>query len=63
MLKTTMSQILLLNIALIICINFKFLYNCFVKCEIIHKTQLIINVINFCQLYKKRKITPQNKSG
>ena len=39
-----------------ICTDFKFLYEYFVKLKIIYEKQLIIDVMNFRQLYEKRKI-------
>ena len=43
------------NIALIICIDFKFLYEYFVKLKIIYEKRLMIDVIFFRQLYKKHE--------
>ena len=56
MLKITIKKMLQFNILLIICINFKFLYEYFVKLKIICEKRLIINVINFRQSYEKREI-------
>ena len=56
MLKTTVKKILQFDILLMICIDFRFLYECFVKLKIIYEKQLIIDVMNFRQLYEKRKI-------
>ena len=55
-LKTTIKKMLQFDILLIICTDFKFLYECFVKLEILYKKRLIINVVNFRQLYAKREI-------
>ena len=44
------------DISLMICIDFKSLYKCLIKLKIIYEKQLMINVINFRQLYEKRKI-------
>ena len=56
MLKTTVKRILQFDISLMICTNFKFLYECFVKLKIIYEKQLMINVMNFRQLYERREI-------
>ena len=44
------------NIALIIYIDFKFLYESLIKLKIIYEKRLIINVMNFRQSYEKREI-------
>ena len=56
MLKTTIKKILQFDISLIICIDFKFLYECFVKLKIIYEKRLMIDVMNFRQSYEKREI-------
>ena len=55
-LKTTVKKILQFDILSIICVDFKFLYECFIKLKITYEKRLIINVMSFCQLYEKRKI-------
>ena len=44
------------DILLMICIDFKFLYECFVKLKIIYEKRLMIDVMNFRQSYEKREI-------
>ena len=56
MLKTTVKKMLQFDILLMICIDFKSLYECFVKLKIIYEKRLMINVMNFRQSYEKRKI-------
>ena len=56
-LKTTIKKILRFNILLIVCIDFRFLYQCLMKLKTIEKKRLIIDVINLRQLYERRKIT------
>ena len=56
MLKTTVKKMLQFDILLIICINFKSLYECFVKLKIIYEKRLMIDVMNFRQSYEKREI-------
>ena len=55
MLKAILKKMLQFNISLMIYIDFKFLYKCFVKLKIIYKKRLMINVINR-QSYEKREI-------
>ena len=55
-LKTTIKKMLQFDISLMICTDFKFLYECFVKLKIIYKKQLMIDVMNFRQSYEKREI-------
>lgn len=44
------------KVSLVFCIDSKFLYNCLVKLGNTHKKCLIIDIMSFCQLYKKSKI-------
>ena len=44
------------DILLMICTDFKFLYEYFVKLEIIYEKRLIIDVMNSRQSYEKNKI-------
>ena len=55
-LKATIKKILQFNILLMIYIDFKSLYECFVKLKIIYEKRLMINVMNFRQSYEKREI-------
>ena len=55
-LKTTVKRMLQFNISLIICIDFRFLYECFVKLKIIYEKRLMIDVINLRQSYERREI-------
>ena len=56
-LKTTIKKILQFNISLIVCIDFKFLYQCLMRLKTIEKKRLMINVMNLRQSYKRREIT------
>ena len=56
MLKATVERMLQFDISLIICTDFKFLYECFVKLKIIYEKRLMIDVMSFRQSYEKRKI-------
>ena len=56
-LKTTLKKILRFNISLIVCIDFRFLYQCLMKLKTTEKKRLIIDVINLRQSYERRKIT------
>ena len=56
MLKTTVERMLQSDISLMICTDFKFLYECFVKLKIIYEKRLMIDVMNFRQSYERRKI-------
>ena len=55
-LKTTIKKMLQSDISLMICTDFKFLYECFVKFKIIYEKRLMIDVMNFCQSYERREI-------
>ena len=56
MLKTTVKKMLQFDISLIICTDFRSLYECFVKLKIIYEKRLMIDVMNFRQSYEKREI-------
>ena len=56
-LKTTIEKILRFNISLIVCINFRFLYQCLMKLKTIEKKRLMIDVINLRQSYERCEIT------
>ena len=56
MLETKIKKMLQFDILLMICTDFKFLYECFVKLKMIYEKRLMINVMNFRQSYEKRKI-------
>lgn len=56
MLKATLKKMLQFDILLMICIDSKSFYDCFVKLKIIQKKRLMIDVMSFRQLYKRRKI-------
>lgn len=55
--KIILRKVFQTKILLVFCINSKFLYNCLIKLKITHKKRLIIDIISFCQSYKKREIT------
>ena len=54
--KATLIEMLQIDVSLIFCIDSKSLYNCFVKLSITREKQLMIDVINFRQSYKRREI-------
>ena len=55
--KNTINKIFLIyKILLIIYIDFKSLYNCLIKFDIINKKRLIINIIFLYKSYEHRKI-------
>ena len=56
-LKTTIKKILRFNISLIVCIDFRFLYQRLMKLKTIEKKRLMIDVINLRQSYERREIT------
>ena len=56
MLKTALKKMLQFDILLMICTDFKFLYECFVKLKTTYEKQLMIDVMNFRQSYEKREI-------
>jgi hypothetical protein len=55
--KATLFAILDRFVSLILCIDSKSLYDCLIKLDMTQKKRLMINVINFRQLYERRKIT------
>ena len=55
-LKATVKKMLQSDISLMICTDFKSLYECLVKLKIIYEKRLMIDVINFRQSYEKREI-------
>ena len=56
-LKAIIKKILRFNISLIVCIDFRFLYQCLMKLKTIEKKRLMIDVINLRQSYERREIT------
>jgi hypothetical protein len=40
----------------VVCTNFLFLYECFIKLETIKKKRLIINIIALRQIYERQKV-------
>ena len=56
MLKTTIKKMLQFNIALVICTDFRFLYECLVKLKTTYEKWLMIDVMNLCQSYERREI-------
>ena len=56
-LKTTIKKILRFNISLVVCIDFKFLYQCLMRLKTIEKKRLMINVMSLRQSYERREIT------
>ncbi len=55
--KATLSAILDRFVFLVLCIDFKSLYDCLVKLDMIQKKRFMINVISLRQSYERRKIT------
>ena len=55
--KITLTNILQSNIFFIFCIDFKSLYDCFVKLNTTQKKRLMIDVMNLRQSYERRKMT------
>jgi hypothetical protein len=56
-LKATLSAILDRFVSLILCTNFKSLYDCLIKLDTTQKKRLMINVMSLRQSYERRKIT------
>ena len=56
-LKTMTKKILRFNILLIVCIDFKSLYQCLMRLKTFEKKRLIIDVMNLRQSYERREIT------
>lgn len=54
--KTRLRKIHLAKISLIFYINSKFFYNCLIKLGTFYKKCLMIDIMSFYQLYKRRKI-------
>jgi hypothetical protein len=55
--KAILSAIVDRFVFLVLCIDFKSLYDCLVKLDIIQKKRFMIDVMNLRQLYERRKIT------
>jgi hypothetical protein len=54
--KSTINKALGVNLLLVLCINSKLLYNCFIKLGTTQEKRLIINIICLRQAYKRREI-------
>jgi hypothetical protein len=54
--KATVELQLNISLPLILCTNFKSIYECLIKLGTTQEKRLIINVICLCQSYKRRKI-------
>ena len=54
--KATLSKLLQKNISLVLCTDFKSLYDCFVRLKITQKKRLMIDVMSLKQSYEKREI-------
>ena len=54
--KATVELQLNISLLLILCTNFKLIYECLIKLGTIQEKRLIINVICLHQLYKRREI-------
>ena len=55
--ENNVKKMLQFDISLMICTDFKFLYECFVKLKIIYEKRLMIDVMSLRQSYEKREIT------
>jgi hypothetical protein len=55
--KLTVNKILNINLLLIMCIDLKSLYNCFIRLSTTQEKRLIINIMYLQQVYKRREIT------
>ena len=55
--KSTVDRILQVNLLLILCTDFKSLYDCLVQLGITQEKYLIINMMCLQQAYKQRQIT------
>ena len=56
-LKTTIEKISRFNISLIVCIDFRSLYQYLIKLKTIEKKRLMIDVMSLRQSYERREIT------
>ena len=56
-LKTTIERILRSNISLVVCTDFRFLYQCLMRLKTIEKKRLMIDVMSLRQSYERREIT------
>jgi uncharacterized membrane protein (GlpM family) len=54
--KTIMSKMLSITVFLVLCIDFKSLYDCLIKLSTTREKRLIINVMSFRQSYERREI-------
>ena len=55
--KSIVKKILIISILfMIVCINFKFLYECLIQLEIIQKKRFIIDIMCLKKIYEKREI-------
>lgn len=55
--RTILRKILQTKILLVFCTDCKSLYNCFVKLKTTYKKRPMIEVMSFCQSYKRCEIT------
>ena len=54
--KAIFDKILDISISMIVCIDFKSLYDCLMKLRSIQKKRLMIDLMCFRQSYERRKI-------
>jgi hypothetical protein len=45
-----------LSVSIVVCTNFLFFYECFIKLEIIKEKRLIINIMAIRQAYERQKM-------
>ena len=55
-LKTTLNRILNISVFMIICTDFKSLYDCLMKLKSTQEKRLMIDFMCLCQFYERRKI-------
>jgi hypothetical protein len=55
-LKTIMLKMLSITVSLILCIDFKLLYDYLIKLSTTREKRLMINVISLRQLYERQEI-------
>jgi hypothetical protein len=54
--KVIISKMLSIIVFLVLCIDFKSLYDCLIKLSTTREKRLMINVMNLRQLYERREI-------
>jgi len=55
--KSTVDKVLQINLPLVLCTNFKSLYNYLIQLRTTQEKWLIINIMCLQQAYKRRQIT------